>query len=302
MNAPARTQTQRPQGKPREGDENLAIGNIFGHGFNADKVSELERAGFAIRPQVSHYAGSQIMRFIDFERGPPLEFIEVANEQAYRDFVPKGMEPYCPGISLLVPEGSTRTLAVFEEQFARLQPYRLHVNYDGTNDPGKPGWNYLNFGIPVVRGVFIWLTQLDQPRPVTTHRVNHPNRATGIRGLAFDLEDAELKRLSELVVDDFVDGAVRIAGLTVWSKRAAGLPPSSVDKRFPLHAIVLDVGRADTRGVRADKAARGPLEPDSAVRVKTGPMSWDLILAPPRPGEETEGSDADSVPRERDDR
>ncbi len=177
----------------------LRIGNVYGHGFDGTALSRLETLGFAVRPEVSHYAGSQVLRFIDFERGPPLELIEVANEKEYRDFVPKGMVPYCPGISLVLSQGPKRGLADFQEGFADLRPYPLHMNYDGTADPGKTGWNYLNFAVPVVRDTFIWLTQLDDPRPPRPPPAPHPNGARGVLGLVFDLSARQLGTLSMLV-------------------------------------------------------------------------------------------------------
>src|SRR3990172_13176093 len=134
----------------------IAISNIYGHSFGARQLSQLETLGFTMRPQVSRYAGAQLCRFIDFERGPCLELIEVEDDQAYRDFLPDGMHAYCPGISLALPQAGR--LGDYEHEFRHLRPYRLHVNYDGSSGSPGPGWHYLNFAVPVVENTFIWLT------------------------------------------------------------------------------------------------------------------------------------------------
>ena len=170
----------------------LTITNIYGHGFDRCQVSKLEALGFRIRPQISRYMGAQMCRFIDFEKGPALELIEVEDEMEYLDFVPEGMEPYCPGISFALPEGSEKSVEDFGRELRHLQPYALHVNYDGSADRRGPGWNYLNSGVPIVRHTFIWLTEYEEPRPRREHETDHPNTVQGISGLAFDLEVGSL--------------------------------------------------------------------------------------------------------------
>lgn len=73
----------------------LRVGSLFGHGFDGDQLTRLEDLGFGLRPQILTYAGSQVCRFIDFDAGPALEFIEVTDRSDYEGFVPVGMRPYC---------------------------------------------------------------------------------------------------------------------------------------------------------------------------------------------------------------
>lgn len=256
----------------------IAVGNVFGHGFNAAQVSRMERLGFAIRPGVSHYAGSQVMRFIDFERGPPLELIDVTSPKEYEEFVPKGMVPYSPGINLVLPEGSEKSLADFQQEFADLRPFRLHVNYDDTSDPGKPGWNYLNFGVPVLPGVFVWLTQPDEPRPAPKKSVRHTNGATGIRGLWFNLEEEELERLARLVDGDVVHGTLQIGGVSFWVRGAVQDGPVIRGKRFPLVAAVVESDRVDVGDSRAERVAQVSFQLHAALMIQTNPHSWDIVM------------------------
>ena len=256
----------------------LVISNIYGHGFDCRQLSKLETLGFRIRPQGSTYMGSQICRFIDFEGGPCLELIEVEDDKEYLDFVPKGMIPYCPGISLILSEGSKTTISDFEREFQRLCPYALHVNYDGNTDPRGPGWNYLNFGIPVVTDTFIWLTELDAPRPVRDYDTDHPNAVKGIEGLVFDLEVESLKGLSQLVREDIMGGVLRIGGLQVWSKRAVDDFPDLHDKVFPLVAIILKAESLDYFAAPVGGAREASFMSRPAIHVETSKLSWDLLI------------------------
>jgi hypothetical protein len=95
----------------------LTISNIYGHGYGEAQIERLRSLGFKIRDRVSRFAGAQLLRFVDFPERPSLEFIEVENESEYSDFLPQGMVPYCPGISLLVPESSSKDINDFQHRF-----------------------------------------------------------------------------------------------------------------------------------------------------------------------------------------
>ena len=109
----------------------VSIGNLYGHGFDHGQRAELAGLGFSLRPQASVYAGSQLCHFLDFPSGPALELIEVTDRSDYESFVPAGMAPFCPGISLVVGDGSPAALDAYEREFAGLEPYRLRVPYQG---------------------------------------------------------------------------------------------------------------------------------------------------------------------------
>ena len=121
----------------------LTINNIYGHGYSQTQIEKLHSLGFIIRDQGSKFAGSQLLRFIDFPERPYLEFIEVESESEYLDFLPKGMVPYCPGINLLIPQRSAKDISDFQQAYQDWGSNSIHVNYDGSNEPDKPGWNYL---------------------------------------------------------------------------------------------------------------------------------------------------------------
>jgi hypothetical protein len=122
----------------------LSVASLYGHGFDVAQRGALQDAGFSLRPQPATYAGSQLCHFIDFPTGPVLEVIEVTDRSDYALFVPSGMTPYCPGISLVVSDGSPAGLDEYERRFANYEPYRLWVPYQEGAQPAAPGWRYLN--------------------------------------------------------------------------------------------------------------------------------------------------------------
>ncbi len=276
----------RPATHSREGGgvatPMLNIGNVYGHGFSPPAVAELDAAGFAFRPTASRYEGAQLCHYLDFEEGPSLEVVEVEDPKAYLDFVPLGMKPYAPGISLVLPDWADRDFPFFEKRFADLRPYRLHVNYDGSKGRGRPGWNYLNFALPVIRDTFIWLTQLEEPRPRKSAIPVHPNGARGVRGLVFDIDAKSLTRLARLVETDLVDGAVDVDGVLVWSREALDGSLPTKPKVFPLAAVVVET--ADLGALPKGLAGRETTFGDrAAAHLRTNDLSWDLLLTGPWP-------------------
>jgi hypothetical protein len=236
----------------------------------------LQALGFELRAETSTYAGSQVCSFLDFVRGPALELIEVADAQKYLDFVPPGMEPFSPGISLIAAKGSVLSFADLERELHDLDPYRVHVSYDGSDDAAAPGWNYLNFGKEVVPGTFVWCTAFDEPRPGKQHPVVHPNEIAGVEGLVFDLPMHALKGLADLAEASMVDGVLRIGEIDVWTREAAGLPRQR-DKTFPLVAVVLGAPTPDRLGLTND-TTEITFASRPAVLVRMNRLSWDLLI------------------------
>ena len=269
---------------PRVETARIAVGNVFGHGFDAASVASLERLGFAIRPGTSHFAGAQAMRFIDFPRGPSLEFIQVTDADAYAAYVPEGMVPYSPGINLLLRGGTEGALATFAEAFREFRPYRLHVNYDGTSGANQPGWNYLNFGVPLLQKTFVWLTTLDEPHPSATKITAHRNGTVEVRGLWFNLEADALELLGRLVGGEVRDGTLAVGGIEFWSKDSGLDVPAIHGKRFPLALIVLEANEVRQPEPPTEGAETAQFDVRPAVHMRTNPRSWDLVVVERRHG------------------
>ncbi len=254
----------------------LSISNIYGHGFDEAGLAAFEALGFRRRPTPSTYMGAQDCYFIDFAQGPALELIVVTDDAAYRDFVPPGMVPYCPGISIVVPDGSPAALADYEAAFRALDPYRLHVPYRDDTGPAAPGWHYLNFAAPLVPDTFIWLTAFDAPRPAPARQTTHPNGVQGVVGLVFDGPPGDLSALARLAGVP-CDGPLTLGGVAVWPRAALADVPPSTGKAFPLSLLVL---RAPDLGAFADRAHARPasFEGRPAVLIELNPLCWDLLI------------------------
>ncbi len=251
----------------------LRVGSLYGHGFDREQRVALEAMGFVIRPQVALYAGSQQCHFIDFPAGPALELIDVTDRSDYEAFVPPGMTPYCPGISLVAGDGSPAGLDAYERAFAGHEPYRLRVPYPGQAWPGAPGWHYLNFARPVVPGTFIWLTALDLPAPVTDRETRHPNGVLGVAGLVFDLPDQEFAGLAELAGQPLADGALWLGDVTFMATGTGGS-----GSRFPLRTVVLRAEELDRVAALAPNASPEELMGRPALRIWTNQLAWDLLV------------------------
>ncbi len=256
----------------------LVIGNVFGHGFGKDAIAGFEGAGFTFRGGESRYAGAQVCHFIDFEEGPSIELVEVADPRAYLDFVPDGMKPYAPGIGLIVPDWAERDLDDFARRHAAFRPYPLHVPYDGSDDTSRPGWSYLNFATPLVPGVFIWLTHLDEPVPRRPEVPPHPNGVLGVRGLVFQGNEDTLRHVARVAEAPMSRGALTIEGVTLWPRTALEDVPRIRGKAFPLLAVVVEM--PDLKDLPSDLRTTHAATFDSrpAVHFPTNDLAWDLLF------------------------
>jgi hypothetical protein len=255
----------------------LRIGSVYGHGFDDDQHARLEALGFAFRPEISRFPGAQLCTFLDFASGPALELIEVEDERAYLDFALPGMQPFCPGISLVAASGAGVTSGDLRHELRDLDPYDLHVAYDGSDDPAAPGWSYLNLSRPLVPGTFTWFTELDEPRPERPPPPVHPNGVERVVGLAFDLPAARLGRLAEVSQAEWTGGALSVDCVEILLADAVSEHRWAHVKSFPLTAVVLDAPTID-----AFLGAPGVLEVDlgseRAALVETNPSCWDLVI------------------------
>jgi hypothetical protein len=255
----------------------LTISNIYGHGYGEAQIERLRLLGFKIRDQVSRFAGSQLLRFVDFPEWPSLEFIEIENENDYFDFLPKGMVPYCPGISLFIPQSSSKGISDFQQAYQEWGSNSIHVNYDGSGEPDKPGWNYLNFDVPVVRDTFVYLTKPDDPKPVRKVVTDHPNTAKQVIGLFFAVDEKDLVKLANLTGVEMVEGGMDVDGVQIWSCNALAGKIRIQEKQFPLAAIFVKAESIDFFRDKEEVKVFEHLSKPTAY-IKTTELSWDLII------------------------
>jgi hypothetical protein len=249
----------------------LTVGNVYGHGFDDEQATRLEDLGFVFRPGTSTYAGSQVCHFLDFPVGPSLELIEVTDSSDYESFVPPGMIPYCPGISLVVEAGSPAAFDAYERDFADLEPYRLHVAYGKGRAADAPGRHYLNFSRPVVAGTFVWLTAYDDPTPMPVTLTEHPNGAYGVVGLIVDAHPSALVCLSRLAQSPFTDGELRVGD--VWVKAFDG---GTAARSFPLRAAVIGAESLTAFPATLRSTDATHLMGRPTLCIETNPSSWDV--------------------------
>jgi hypothetical protein len=254
----------------------LSIGNLYAHGYGLDRLDGIRSLGYSLRAGSSTYAGSQRLRFVDFADPPALELIRVEDEREYADFIPPGMTPYCPGISVVVDPDSAETFKDYADAFRDWNPYGLHVGYSGGDDPAKPGTNYLNFARPLIEKTFIYLTQYEQPKPARPSPPVHPNGALRATGLVFDLPRETLAPLYSLFGQDPTGDAATLGGVQVFTDNDVTAGLRNREKRFPLLAVVIETGALALKpgsGVRAVRWLGRP-----ALLAEMNPLSWDIIL------------------------
>lgn len=256
----------------------LSLQNIYSHGYQGEDLDLLQGLGFSYRQQVSTYAGAQTLNFIDFSSCPCLECIEVTDHQAYLDFIPPGMVPYTPGISLALAEESQKSIQDFQSEFEDWGPYLLHENYEGGQEKYQPGWNYLNFTRSVIPDTYVWITECEKPFPATLPKTTHPNNVTGISGLVFDLEEGDLAGLSTLTGEPFREGKLDLGGVKIYTRESAPLSEGLPEKEFPLSAVILEAKTLDFFNQTETSLAGCKVLGQPAVRIKTPPQSWDLII------------------------
>jgi hypothetical protein len=254
----------------------LRIGTLYAHGYSQGPLDQIQSLGFSLRPESSTYAGAQRLRFIDFTSPPTLELIHVQDERTYSDFIPPGMTPYCPGISLLLDPNSKKKFEDYEVVCRDRHPYRLHVDYSGGNDPAKPGTNYLNFETPLVEKTFIYLTQYQEPIPARQSASAHPNTAARVSGLVFDLPKQELTSLFRLWGQDPSEGGMVLGGLNIYTEPHVPDELRRGKKSFPLVAVVVStealLAQPDRECAVIEWFGR------QAILAKMNPLSWDIIL------------------------
>ena len=236
----------------------------------------VQSLGFSLRPESTPFAGSQILRFLDFSRPPALEFIRVEDEKAYREFLPPGMAPYSPGISIVIDTNSKPALTDYANAFREWKPYPIHFDNEGGNDPAKPGTDYLNFAIPLVEKTFIYLSQSrDAGREHPVPPV-HANTAARVSGLVFDLPGESLKPLSSLAKLAPAEDNPAWGGVNIFDELYLTPELRRRKKLFPLAAVVVETDALTLNPAPGTRLIRWLGKPSALV--ETNPMSWDIIL------------------------
>ncbi len=145
------------------------------------------------------------------------------------------------------------------------------------DEPDKPGSNNLNFDVPVVKDTFVYLTKLDEPKPVRKVVSDHPNTAKQVIGLVFDLDEEKLVKFANLAGVEIVGGGMNLDGVQIWSSNALVEKIRISKKRFPLAAVIVKAESIDFfREKEEAKIFKYRSKP--AAYIQTTELSWDLIV------------------------
>ncbi len=127
--------------------------------------------------------------------------------------------------------------------------------------------------MPVLAGTFIWLTALDNPKPVPARTTLHANGVRRVAGLVFACTAEELQPLARLAAGPAEPHPLRIGEITLTT--TGGDPGQG---RFPLRAVVLQADSLDAFGSAAPSTEATQVCGRPAVRVATNPLAWDLWI------------------------
>jgi hypothetical protein len=276
VTVPAVERPYRPAFPFRRKTQMPSIGSLYAHGYSQDRMEFIQSLGFSLRPESSVFAGSQVLRFLDFSRPPALEFIRVEDENAYREFLPPGMTPYSPGISIVIDPNSKPALPDYADALREWKPYQIHFDNEGGSDPAKPGTDYLNFAIPLLEKTFIYLSQSQDAGREHPVPPLHANTALRVTGLVFDLPEKSLMPLSSLFKMDPAEVNAAWGGVNIFDERYVTAELRRRKKLFPLAAVIVETGTLTPHSGRGTRLIRWRGKPSALV--ETNPMSWDIIL------------------------
>jgi hypothetical protein len=253
----------------------VSLGTLYAHGYSSVELERIRSLGFALRPTAGTFAGAQSLRFIDFAQRPSLELIQVKDSLEYDRFVPAGMTPYCPGISLIVEPGSPTTLDDYAASYQQWSPYHLDVEEAGDGAGLRTATHYLNFATPLVERTFIYLTQYANPPPALAAPV-HPNRASRVAGLVFDLPRDSLSALLSLTGVGTGEAPLANGSIEIFAREH--IPSRLKDRRktFPLVAVLVKTTSSDD-WPQGDHTVI-PWFGQPALLCEMNPLSWDMLL------------------------
>ena len=196
---------------------------------------------------------------------------------------------FMPGFSLRSPTSLEACAASKQAQWAALGPRAVHRNYDWTDggDERRPGWNFLQFDVPVLPGVEVWLTEYEasprreQARIDRLAQPKHRNGVDAFRGFVFDVDDQAKGTLSMLTDSTWRDGVLTLHdGMEIFAQRErpefAGLFAS---KTSPFKAVIME---CPSLAHFCEVSRLQPLDGLAMVRIaSTHPESWDILVREP---------------------
>lgn len=244
---------------------------VFDHTFTTDDkhqfLKSLVKLGFRDSGKLTEHPGGALCRFIAFPkrknaRASCLEF--VAFRKLTKDFSH-------PGLSFRRDSGLEAFFRSIKSN-KRLKPVFEHRNYEWKKNSSDrlPGWNFVYFKNGA-KNCLVWITEYEQGRKKSRPMPhNHPNGATAIVGVEFELSSKDWKFFEMLLGVKLKEQMVFPCGTQFIFRRA---------KASRQKAVVVAVRDLDSLNQKKHKLELTAFAGRPALKVKNPyPHMWDLLL------------------------
>lgn len=269
----------------------------FDHCYQLNKQAStyfaLESRGFALSEAMVEHPGSLQCRFIYFGArdstfGREIQYLEFCHVTAPDElkklyFESESLEIedsrfYEPGFCMIAKGGLQAAYEALDPHFKPLAKLS-HRNYEWkTDDVNRtPGWNFLGFSDPLVRGVYTWLIEYEflkgRPQPII---LPHPNTCQTIEGFVWDLPRSALSVMTTLIKADVTADSMKLAdGSTVYLESLPGVGQGSAS---PFKAVVIGCENWETfiREAKPDRIFEWRGKPTAQVVIDD--KGWDILV------------------------
>ena len=194
---------------------------------------------------------------------------------------------FVPGFSLRSPTSLEETYETQKARWSEFEPAMSHRDYDWTEggEGRRPGWNFLDFGTPVVPGVVVWATEYEASPAREVKRLErlaqppHRNGVNAILGFVFDVSEKEKSALSLVTGTPWHGGVLTLQdGPKIFALRErpefAGLFET---KTSPFKAVILG---CPSLSRFTEVSGLLPIEQRAMVRIASPRAeSWDILVA-----------------------
>jgi hypothetical protein len=193
--------------------------------------------------------GGQFSRFLLFDDGKYLEFIDIPDRAVFDAMLAsRGRLPHATALSFKI-EGAVEPF--FQEMRAAFPGHG--AIFEHKNPPQQmegaserlPGWNFIRFEKPLIPDAEIWCTEVE-PRPGPKPKpaaASHPNGASRVLGVVLGTNPSDgLSALERLTGRSARDGVLTLDdGTRLWGAAQHPALAASFDgNRAALKAVVLE--------------------------------------------------------------
>ena len=176
----------------------FAFSHAFARGVPPADYLRFGERGFTVHPErVVPHDGGQFSRFLLFDDGKYLEFIDIPDRAVFEAMLASRRRlPHSTALSFKI-EGAAEPFfqemrAAFPDRGAIFE-HKNHSRQKGGSPERLPGWNFIRFEKPLLEGAEIWCTEVE-PRPGPKpgpSPASHPNGATRVLGAVLATNPSE---------------------------------------------------------------------------------------------------------------